>query len=174
MSPICFEFFFQITLSELKKSLFLLDKHIENMFSKACEYAIRATIFIAKESMKGKRSNLTEISKAITSPIAFTAKILQTLVKHKIIFSIKGARGGFEMLPQTINTLSLKHLVVVIDDDYSTTACIIGLNKCSSENPCPLHEQYESIRTDLSKMLEETKIIQLIEKESFKIGNHLF
>lgn len=144
------------------------------MFSKACEYAIRATVFIAKESMKGNRSNLREISDAITSPVAFTAKILQNLVKHNIIFSTKGASGGFEMLSQTIDSLSLKQLVNAIDGDDSTTGCIVGLNMCSADNPCPLHDKYVSIRTDLSNMLEETKIIQLIEKQSFKIGNHIF
>ncbi|MFT4805030.1 MAG: Rrf2 family iron-sulfur cluster assembly transcriptional regulator, partial [Psychroserpens sp.] len=42
------------------------------MFSKACEYGIRASIFIAKNSFEGKRVNPREISEEINSPYAFT------------------------------------------------------------------------------------------------------
>ena len=49
------------------------------MFSKACEYAIRSCILIATNSLESKNSNLKDISKAIDSPEAFTAKILQKL-----------------------------------------------------------------------------------------------
>jgi Rrf2 family protein len=142
------------------------------MFSKACEYGIRATIFIAQRSMKGRRSNLKEISEAITSPLAFTAKILQLLVKHNIIFSTKGATGGFEMAYHSFNTLNLKQLVHAIDGDGSTTSCIVGLNTCSRENPCPIHHKYVTIRTNLAIMLEEMTIAQLIEMEHFTLSNN--
>ena len=52
------------------------------MFSKSCEYAIRATIFIASKCCEERRVGLKEISLAIDSPIAFTAKILQILSKN--------------------------------------------------------------------------------------------
>ena len=67
------------------------------MFSKACEYGIKATIFIASNSYEKQRVSLKEIAKEIDSPEAFTAKILQNLVRHKIINSVKGAYGGFEI-----------------------------------------------------------------------------
>jgi len=46
------------------------------MFSKDCEYGIRATIYITMQSLEGNRVNLKEIAAAIDSPVAFTAKIL--------------------------------------------------------------------------------------------------
>jgi len=38
---------------------------------------------------------LIDIAEEIDSPTAFTAKILQQLVKNKVIHSIKGPHGGF-------------------------------------------------------------------------------
>ena len=67
------------------------------IFSKACEYGIRASIYIAQQSLNDERASLKDISREIGSPEAFTAKILQTLVKNKIIDSIKGSHGGFEV-----------------------------------------------------------------------------
>jgi len=49
------------------------------MFSKATEYALRATIYIAQKSSVDKKLSLTEIAQAIDSPPSFTAKILQLL-----------------------------------------------------------------------------------------------
>ena len=67
------------------------------MFSKACEYAIRATIYIAVQSSQNLRVGLKNISKEIDSPEPFTAKILQQLSKNNIIESIKGPPGGFQI-----------------------------------------------------------------------------
>ena len=44
------------------------------MFSKACEYGIKASIFIAINSRDGRRVSPKEIAKEIDSPQAFTAK----------------------------------------------------------------------------------------------------
>ena len=60
------------------------------MFSKACEYAIKASIFIAISSYNNKKVSPKEISEEIDSPKAFTAKILQELAKNEIIKSTKG------------------------------------------------------------------------------------
>lgn len=37
------------------------------------------------------------IAEQINSPVAFTAKILQKLVKSNIVCSVKGKHGGFEI-----------------------------------------------------------------------------
>ncbi len=65
------------------------------MFSKSCEYGIKALIYIANYSIKDKRANISFPAEAIDSPTAFTAKILQRLVKGDIVNSRKGPHGGF-------------------------------------------------------------------------------
>ncbi|MDX1365867.1 MAG: Rrf2 family transcriptional regulator, partial [Arenibacter latericius] len=60
------------------------------MFSKACEYGIKATLFIAQKSLNQQRVSLKEIASEIDSPIAFTAKILQSLARSGMVDSHKG------------------------------------------------------------------------------------
>ena len=67
------------------------------MFSKACEYGIKASIFIAQQSLLDRKVNLREIAEAIESPTAYTSKILQKLSRQKIINTDKGPTGGFSM-----------------------------------------------------------------------------
>ncbi len=67
------------------------------MFSKACEYGIKSIVFIAVKSRQDERVSLNDIASAIDSPVSFTSKILQKLVKSKLIDSVKGSAGGFEL-----------------------------------------------------------------------------
>ncbi len=133
------------------------------MFSKACEYSIRAAIFIAARSMEGKRTNLKEISAAIDSPEAFTAKILQQMVRSEIIDSVKGAQGGFEIKKTRIRHIKLCDIVNAIDGDSIYKMCGLGLKACSSKNPCPVHYHFKSIRNSLKDMLKTVSLLQLSE-----------
>lgn len=131
------------------------------MFSKKCEYAMKASIFIAKESLAQKRTNLKAIASTIGSPVVFTAKILQDMVKANIIISIRGAAGGFEMTPQQLKTMTLATIVRSIDGDEIFNHCVLGLDHCTDNDPCPVHISYKSIRNATNKMLEETLIQSL-------------
>lgn len=133
------------------------------MFSKACEYGIRATIFVAQQSMTGQRASLKEIASEIESPIAFTAKILQQLAKNDVLLSSKGKFGGFEIPIERIEEVTLCNIVDAIDGDTIYRGCALGLKQCNSEKPCPAHERFVEIRDNLQSMLENTSLKQLIK-----------
>ncbi|WP_228238295.1 RrF2 family transcriptional regulator [Allomuricauda sp. M10] len=131
------------------------------MFSKACEYGIRATVYIALQSLEGRRVIVNEIAKEIDSPIAFTAKILQQLSKSKVIHSVKGPTGGFEIERNNMNTVKLSMIVHAIDGDDIYVGCGLGLKECNASRPCPLHDKFIDIRNDLRSMLENTSLYEL-------------
>ncbi|WP_298894481.1 Rrf2 family transcriptional regulator [uncultured Psychroserpens sp.] len=131
------------------------------MFSKACQYGIKATIFIAINSLENRRVSPKEISKEIDSPQAFTAKILQALVKHNIINSVKGAYGGFEIDKENITSIKLSQIVSAIDGDAIYSGCGLGLKTCDESHPCPVHDKFKIVRTELKDMLENTNLEQL-------------
>lgn len=131
------------------------------MFSKACEYGIRAIIHIAAQSQEGKRVGLKEISKQIDSPEAFTAKILQILSKNNLIDSIKGPMGGFEIDLKQMKKIKLSEVVSAIDGDSIYKGCGLGLKECSEKRPCPVHNQFKTIRNELKNMLENTTLYEL-------------
>src|SRR5690606_26406632 len=131
------------------------------MFSKACQYGIKASIYIALNSYDGNRVSLKEIAKEIDSPEAFTAKILQALARHKIINSVKGAYGGFEIPKEKISAIMLSQIVSAIDGDRIYHGCGLGLHVCSELRPCPVHDKFKVIRSELKLMLESTNLEQL-------------
>lgn len=131
------------------------------MFSKACEYGIRAVVHIALESQSGVRVSLKEVARAIDSPVAFTAKILQTLASHGIVMSTKGPAGGYELPEAAQKTVMLHRIVEAIDGDNIYNGCGLGLRQCNEDKPCPLHFKFVAIRDDLKNMLQTTTVAEL-------------
>ena len=131
------------------------------MFSKSCEYAIRATIFIATQSQSNANIGIKEIAKEIDSPIAFTAMILQVLVKNNILKSTKGVGGGFMILKNDLKNLKLSDIVIAIDGNSVFLKCGLGLSNCSEDHPCPVHEKFKFVKKDLIFMLENTNLEEL-------------
>lgn len=131
------------------------------MFSKACEYGIKACIFIALNSFEGKKVTPKDIAQEANSPQAFTAKILQILVKAKIVRSTKGAYGGFDIEKEKISKIKLSEIVNAIDGNAIYNRCGLGLETCDENHPCPVHDKFKAVRSDLKAMLEDTTLEEL-------------
>lgn len=131
------------------------------MFSKACEYGIRASIHLARLSEKGERSSLKQVAAAIDSPVAFTAKILQLLARNGIIESVKGPTGGYEIPKDQLSRVHLSDIVKAIDGDKVYRGCALGLKNCNEKKPCPMHFQFKTIRDELKEMLQSTTVQDL-------------
>lgn len=131
------------------------------MFSKTCEYAIRASIFIATQSYQNKRATIKDIAEKINSPQSFTAKILQILVKNNIVQSLKGIGGGFEIPKDAIKDITLAQIVIAIDGDGIYKNCGLGVNHCSEKHPCPLYKKFLGIRSEIASMLVNTNLEEL-------------
>jgi Rrf2 family protein len=140
------------------------------MFSKACEYGIRAAIYIGQQSASGRRVGLKDIAAEIDSPEAFTAKILQQLVREQLVTSVKGPAGGFELTPEQLRTVTLRQLVVAIDGGAMLQGCALGLPQCSAKQPCPMHYQFLPIRDQLNELLRAHTIGELASKVHEGLG----
>lgn len=134
------------------------------MFSKSCEYGIKAAIYIMTQSMDGNRIKVGEIAKNADLPVAFTAKLLGILVKNQIVSSQTGPNGGFYIAADRWENLKLNEIVFAIDGNSVYEGCGLGLEYCDAENPCPLHNDFVKIRSELKYMLETTSVYNLAVK----------
>lgn len=129
------------------------------IFSKTCEYGMRAVFFIAHRTESGGKVGLKEIANGISSPEHFLAKILQDLCRKGIVQSAKGPNGGFYIDPDN-RKRRLSEVVEAVDGNSLFIGCGLGLKYCSEVNPCPLHNQFKAIRNQLHQMLLNTSIEQ--------------
>ncbi|NLP59285.1 Rrf2 family transcriptional regulator [Lutibacter sp. B1] len=133
------------------------------MLSKSTEYAIRALVFVQLRNWEQKRPGVGEIAKEIEAPEAYTAKILQTLTKNKLMDSMKGRGGGFFFNDNQSN-LTLYDVIHVVEGDACFHKCGFGLKQCNNDNPCPLHEQYKVVRDGFFEIVKTETIQSLSEK----------
>lgn len=136
------------------------------MFSKSCEYGIRASIYVAKNSLKNRKVSLKEVAKHTDSPPAFMAKVLQKLTRNEILCSQKGPNGGFFVLLENLHNISLLSIVLTMDGEGIFEDCTLGLRKCDVNKPCPMHAKFITIREEMRETLETTSLKSLAEEVS--------
>ncbi len=132
------------------------------MFSKSCQYAIRAVTYLAEQQGNVKNVGVKEIAESLQVPQQFLAKILQQLAKHNLITSMKGPGGGFYLGEANAN-VTLLDIVKTMDGKNTLNTCILGKPSCSSEHPCPLHHHFYGCREGLKSTLATCMIGTLVD-----------
>ena len=129
------------------------------LFSRPSEYAIRAMTMLAAQE-PGKLIGARTISDEEKIPMPFLWKILRMLTRRKLVRSFKGIRGGYE-LARPARQISLNDVFLATDGADFRERCVLGLPECDNQNPCPLHEKWKQIRTDMIRLLDHTSLADL-------------
>ncbi|TVR15263.1 MAG: Rrf2 family transcriptional regulator [Balneolaceae bacterium] len=132
------------------------------MFSTSCHYGLQAMIYIALHSTKDKNVDLGQISAELDIPKHFLSKILQMLVKEKLLTSMKGPTGGFN-LNHHPKEITLIQIIDAIDGLDVFTQCGIGFKKCNDSQPCPIHHDFTKVREKVKRLFQEKSLQQLTE-----------
>jgi len=141
---------------------------MSHIFSKSCEYALQAALFLARHQ---KRSPILvrEISDSLYIPYHVLSKTMQNLAKNGILISNKGVNGGFA-LSRRPSEILLKDVVKAIDGDEFLTKCVLGFPKCGDNNPCPVHDQWTKAKDIILDMLYRKNLEELSQNLDTKIN----
>ena len=130
------------------------------MLSQKCKYALRTVLFLAIEGDKSCPKGGKDISITLKIPEAYTGKILQELAKKNIITSVKGPGGGFYLSEDNLKS-PIINVIEIIDGLSFFESCGLGLSKCSSEHPCPIHNDFKIAREHLKKVFINKTVLEL-------------
>lgn len=130
------------------------------MFSNSSKYAIKAVLYLALNSSEEKKIMVKDIAEPINVPQAYIAKLLQELSRQNLISSTKGPRGGF-YLSETDKQIPLRKIIHVIDGESRLSSCLLSLEDCNEDKPCPLHKSMYPLKTKLLESLENKTIVDL-------------
>lgn len=135
------------------------------MLSSTCKYGIRAIVYIAGNSRKGEKIGIRRISEDLDLPMPFLAKILQVLVKRKILRSSKGPHGGF-CLAREARDIHISEIARAIDGDDVFKRCVLHNNTCAGVNStgghCTLHHDYVKARNKIEKLFDTKTVLNLV------------
>lgn len=132
------------------------------IYSRTSEYAIRALGFIALEAQP---SGIGQVSRKIGAPPAYVSKIFQGLVHAKILYSRRGAKGGYFLRVDPAR-LKLITIVKAIDNLSQSpfSGCVMGFSQCGSKCPCPLHKVWAKSKKQMEKKLNTVTLLEIIKR----------
>jgi Rrf2 family protein len=114
---------------------------------------------------------LDELVRGSDLPRDFLAKVFQKLVHGGILKSAKGRGGGFT-LARPAHEITLMNVIEAIDGPEVLDRCVVGLERCSDEMPCPQHDLYKPIRQRLKDYLATTTLADMAASLKAKLAWH--
>ncbi len=132
------------------------------ILSRSCDHAIRASLYVALHADRAYVP-IREIAATLGISFHFLTKILQLLTQVGIMASFKGPNGGVT-LARPAAEIDLKEIVLAIDGDRIFCGCMIGLDQCDDDHPCPMHEQWSGLRSRLEELFTKTTLATLAER----------
>ena len=130
------------------------------MISNNSRTAIKAVIYLCSQFESESKSSIKDVATYINANEHTVAKILQQLVKHEIINSVKGPSGGF-FISIKQQSLPIINIVQAIEGSMVFKSCGLGLSKCSAQHPCPIHDDYKLARDIVQDLFKSKKVSDL-------------
>ena len=90
---------------------------MSTIFSRQCEYAIQAVLFLALKE-DSSMTSIRELTDKFDIPYHFLAKILQNLTHRGFLKSSRGSAGGFTLAKKP-GDINLLQIVEAIDGSWS-------------------------------------------------------
>lgn len=140
------------------KGTFVCNRFV-NMISQTAEYALRAMVFLA---MRGSASIGQEIAQTTKVPPGYLSKIMQQLVKAKLVNSQRGIGGGF-VLSRAAKDISILDVVNAVDPIQRIKTCPLGISS-HGFNLCPLHKRLADATAHVESAFAETNLSELVEE----------
>lgn len=124
-------------------------------FSKSCEYAIQALLYLTVKGDGRTPIHLRTITSDLRIPHHFLSKVLQILSKDEIIASHRGSNGGF-LLARHPSQITLLQVAIAVDGNAFLDHCVLGYSKCNEHDACPAHGGWTPVKKLFFEMIENT------------------
>jgi Rrf2 family protein len=119
--------------------------------TRASDYAVRVLIHLAGLP-EGARVRQSELSRATDVSGHFLSKVLQQLVRSRLIQSQRGSGGGF-VLAVPAAGVSLLDVVEAIEGPVRLNQCIEEGPSCERKSWCPAHQVWAEAQAAIVNVL---------------------
>ncbi len=127
--------------------------------SKKADYALMAMKHLALRGDHGS-SSAREIAEQYDIPVELMAKILQRLVRRRLLASHQGTRGGYQ-LARVPAQISVADVIQAIDGPVTVTACVTDEGACDQFAKCSVRDPLRRVRERIVAALDECTIAEL-------------
>jgi Rrf2 family protein len=126
------------------------------------DYGVRSVLYLARQPFK-KVCFVNDISEEYKIPRSFLAKILQKLVRAKIVRSYRGVKGGFSLARQA-RDITVLDVLEAIEGKLALNLCIADKKKCSFSKQCPVQSLWVNIQSKLTDLFKKANFEDLAKQ----------
>jgi len=119
--------------------------------TRASDYAVRVMIHMAGLT-PGSTVQQSELSKVTEVSGHFLSKVLQQLVRARLIRSQRGSGGGYALATNASN-VSLLDVVEAIEGPVRLNQCLDEGSSCERKSWCPAHEVWAEAQMAIVRVL---------------------
>lgn len=129
------------------------------LITREMDYAVR----VVRALKDGTKVSASEVAKKEHLPHAITYKVLNSLLKSKLIGSMRGVNGGYYLKCDLTNT-TLYDICVALGEDMSITECVREGYDCINNRcgECILNKEFNRIQSSLNRELQMTTLDKLL------------
>jgi Rrf2 family protein len=133
-------------------------------FSKKVEYAL---IVLVEMDHGGEHAELVtakSLAEQFHIPSEILGKVLQTMVKTGLLFSVQGVKGGYT-LARSLSDISVLQLINAIDGEIALTACLHeDTANCAQYDYCTIRTPMEVVQTELEHFFNRISVQDIKNK----------
>jgi Rrf2 family protein len=129
--------------------------------SKKADYALIAMRHLAAGGQDGSVS-AREIAEAYAIPAELLAKVLQRLVRARLLVSVQGTRGGYRLAADP-QRLTVADVIQAIDGPVAVTACSPDDHACEQFEHCGIRDPLWKIKARIVDVLATVSLAELAE-----------
>ena len=126
--------------------------------SKTSEYALRILIYMAKAP--DTLYSASHLIEKLNVSDKYLRRLMTDLCKSGFIQSIQGREGGYRFIRDT-REIFIYDVINSVENLDKLSRCVLGLDKCSCENPCAMHDTWLKVRSQIDKVYRETRLSDL-------------
>jgi Rrf2 family iron-sulfur cluster assembly transcriptional regulator len=134
------------------------------MLTRAADYAVRVMVHLATLPA-GTRVQRTTLAEFTDVPESFISKVLQGLVRARMISSKPGHNGGFE-LASPPESITLLDVVEAIDGPVALNLCVGAAPGCERHLGCAAHPVWMEAQQAVTRVLRSATIARLAAQAS--------
>ena len=128
------------------------------LLPEACEYALRAVIWLAQRP--GQPQKVRQIAEATHSAPGYLVKVLQALARAEILSAQRGSHGGFTLIRDPAG-LSALEVIDAIDPIERIRRCPLGL-EAHADCLCPMHQRIDDALATIEASFRDSTIQDLL------------
>lgn len=129
---------------------------------RATKLAVDVLLLLALEP-RGACCPVRELAARLGVPATYLAKIVQDLTRRGLLLGVRGPGGGLR-LARPAGETSLWEILSAVEPAAELENCFLQVGRCDAEHPCPLHEHWQLIRSQIEGMLRSTTLGEIALK----------